>query len=194
MVFQADRPPTRQALAASGGVVAACAGLFLLIAEDVLDGGGLISHDEAVLAWFVDHRSEGLITAARWVSTLGSFVSLCIAGVALGLFLWWRRAKPTLAAAPLLSLLLGGLAAYVAKVLFGRERPPLTVHATTVGLASFPSAHATDAAAFFIAAALALALSRHAPLVGEGAPDRWWRGAGRPRRSQPPAARRPLAV
>ncbi len=143
----------------SGVVVGACLALFSFIAEDVLDGGGLISHDEAVLTWFVDHRSEWLITAARWVSTLGGFASLCIAGVAAGVWLWSRHTKPALAAAPLVSLLLGGLASVVAKAVFGRDRPPVALHATTVGSASFPSGHATDAAAFFIAVALTLALT-----------------------------------
>jgi undecaprenyl-diphosphatase len=51
----------------------------------------------------------------------------------------------------------------VMKALFGRERPPVTLHEVSVGLAAFPSAHATDAAAFFGAAALtlALAVARH---------------------------------
>jgi membrane-associated phospholipid phosphatase len=115
MTPRADRPPSRRALASAGLVVVGCLGLFVLIAEDVLDGGGLISRDEAALSWFVDHRTDPLITAARWVSTLGGFIALCVIGIAL--------------------------------------------RATTVGLASFPSAHATYAAAFFIAAALTLALT-----------------------------------
>ena len=159
MTLRADRPPSRRALAAAALVVAGCLGLFVLIAEDVLDGGGFISRDETVLGWFVDHRTETLITAARWVSTLGGFVALCIVGIALGLWLWSTRTPTLLAAAPLASLLLGGLASLITKELFGRERPPITLHATNVGLASFPSAHAADAAAFFIAAAFTLALT-----------------------------------
>jgi undecaprenyl-diphosphatase len=83
-----------------------------------------------------------------------------------------RRAR--LAAAPLISLLLAGLAAAAAKALFGRDRPPLAVHATTVTLAAFPSGHATDAAAFFLGASftLAITVARHRSsqvlLVGTG--------------------------
>jgi undecaprenyl-diphosphatase len=143
----------------AGAVVVACLGLFALIAEDVLDGGGLITRDEAVLSWVVDIRSEWLITAARWTSTIGGFAGLCVAGVAIGLVLWARRTPAELAAAPLLALLLGGLASLAAKTMFGRERPPITLHETTVGLASFPSGHATDAAAFLIALTLTLALT-----------------------------------
>jgi membrane-associated phospholipid phosphatase len=159
VAFQADQPPSPTSLLAAGAVVAGCLGLFALIAEDVLDGGGLISHDEAVLSWFVDHRTDWLITAARWVSAIGGFAGLCVAGVAVGLVLWSRRVAPALAAAPLLALLLGGLAALAAKAAFGRERPPIALHETTVGVASFPSTHATDAAAFLIGLGLVLALT-----------------------------------
>ncbi len=159
MAFRADQPPSRRWLVAAAVVVVASLGAFALIAEDVLDGGGLISHDEAVLSWFVANRSEWLITAARWVSTVGGFAGLCIAAVAAGAVLWSRHEPRSLAVAPLLALLVGGLASFTAKIVFGRERPPITVHETTVGLASFPSAHTTDAAAFFWALGLVLALT-----------------------------------
>jgi undecaprenyl-diphosphatase len=161
-------------LAITAAVVMANAVLFTLIADDVLDGGGLVSHDEAVLGWFVDHRTDGLITAAKLVSTVGGFASLLIVAVLIGIGLWRRGVHVVLAAAPLLSLLVGSLAATTAKAVFGRDRPPETVHATTVTLAAFPSGHATDAAAFFVAASLALSLtvSHHrrsqVVLVGSG--------------------------
>jgi hypothetical protein len=55
-------------------VVLANATCFVLIAEDLLDGGALVSHDENVMAWFVDSRTDGLISAPKVVSTLGRFV------------------------------------------------------------------------------------------------------------------------
>jgi len=158
VALKADQPPSRRALIGSGSLVMACAGLFLVIAEDLLDGGGLISHDETVLIWFVDHRTDWAVSLARWVSTIGGFAALCVLGVAMGLWLW-RRIGSLLAVAPLLSLLVAGLASALLKAAFGRERPPVTLHATTVGLASFPSAHAADAAAFFVAASFTLTLT-----------------------------------
>lgn len=139
--------------------MAACLALFALIAEDLLDGGGLISRDEAVLSWFVEHRTDRLITAAKIVSTVASFVSLLVIGVLLGLWLWWRGSHPGLAVAPVVSLALAGVASTTAKELFDRARPPVSLHATTVTLAAFPSGHATDAAAFFLAAACTLAIT-----------------------------------
>jgi undecaprenyl-diphosphatase len=57
---------------------------------------------------------------------------------------------------------------------FGRDRPPLSLHATNVTLAAFPSGHATDAAAFFVAASLILSMtvarrrSSQVKLIGTG--------------------------
>jgi undecaprenyl-diphosphatase len=133
--------------------------VFMLIAEDVLNGGGLVSHDQAVLAWFVDHRTQALINAAKVVSTLGSFVSLAIMAALLGLWLWRRGWHLGLAAAPLVSVVLASLASTTAKAIFGRPRPPVNVHAEHVSLKAFPSGHATDAAAFFLSAALVLAIT-----------------------------------
>jgi undecaprenyl-diphosphatase len=134
-------------------------GVFVLIAEDLLDGGGLVSHDEAVLAWFVDHRTPPLVSAAKLISTLGGFVGLAVAGVALALWLGLRGYRTALGVAPLTALVLGSLASTAAKSYFGRPRPPTSVHATTVALNAFPSGHATDAASFFLAAAFVLALT-----------------------------------
>ena len=160
--FRASRraqPPSRSTLTVAAVLVVANLVIFALIAEDLLDGGGLISHDEAVTAWFVEHRTDALISAAKVVSTIGGFVSLLILGALLGLWLWRRGWHVALALAPVASLLVASLASTASKALFHRERPPVVLHATTVTLAAFPSGHATDAAAFFLAASLTLAVT-----------------------------------
>ena len=157
--LSADLAPSRRVLIVIVALVAADVVWFALIAEDVLEGGGLVSHDQSVLTWFVDHRTDWLVSAARFVSTVGGFVSLLIVAAVGGLWLWRRRVHVVLAAAPLVSLVLGSLASTVTKAWFGRDRPPVSVHATTVTLAAFPSGHATDAAAFFLAASLTLSLT-----------------------------------
>jgi undecaprenyl-diphosphatase len=157
--LSADFVPSRTTRTVTAALALASAAFFLLIAEDVLDGGGLISYDEAVLAWFLDHRTDRLVNAAKLVSTVGSFVSLLILSLAGGLWLWRRRVHLGLAVTPLLALLLASLASTVTKALFDRDRPPMTVHATTVTLAAFPSGHATDAAAFFLAGSLTISLT-----------------------------------
>jgi undecaprenyl-diphosphatase len=157
--LSADNRPSARTIVVATVLVVANLVFFTLIAEDVVNGGGLISHDEAVLTWFVDHRTDSLISAARFISTVGSFVSLLIIGVVLGVWLLRWGTRLLVAAAPVASVCLASLAATTAKSLFGRERPPVSVHATTVTLAAFPSGHATDAAGFFLAAALTLALT-----------------------------------
>jgi undecaprenyl-diphosphatase len=151
--------PALGVLVVAATIIAMSLGLFILIAEDLLDGGGLISHDQAVLAWFVEHRTEFLIAVARLFSALGSFVGLAILSALIALIVraWGWRWR--LALAPLIALVVASLMSTSAKALFGRERPPVTFHATTVTLAAFPSGHATDAAACFLTGASILALT-----------------------------------
>jgi membrane-associated phospholipid phosphatase len=138
-------------------LVAACLALFVLIAEDLADGGGLVSRDATVLNWFVDHRTDVWVNTAKFVSTVAGFASLACVGVVLGLWLWPRGWH--LAIAPLISLLLAGLASTVAKAAFGRARPSIVVREAHVTSPAFPSGHAADAAGFFLAAAFVLALT-----------------------------------
>jgi undecaprenyl-diphosphatase len=143
----------------AAAIVAACATEFLLIAESLTEGTGLIAHDQAVLEWFVNHRTDALVTAAKMVSAVGSFVSLAFFAVVLGLWLWSRGWRSVLVASPLVAVVSASLASTVAKTHYGRDRPPMAVHAVRVTLAAFPSGHATDAAAFFMSASLVLALT-----------------------------------
>jgi len=159
MSLRADVAPPRWVLALAVALVAGSLTVFSLIAEDVLDGGGLISHDTAVLNWFVEHRSDGLIWTARLISTLATFTSLSIIGVVLAVILWRQPVPKALALAPLLSVVVAGISSSIAKAHYGRARPPEALHAATVATAAFPSAHATDSAAFFLAAAFTLALT-----------------------------------
>jgi undecaprenyl-diphosphatase len=133
--------------------------VFFLLAEDVADGGRLVSRDQAVLGWFIDHRTDASISIAKLISTLGSFTVLLILAAVLGVWLLARGWRSVLPIAPAAALALGGLASTIAKSHYGRDRPPISVHAVTVTLAAFPSGHATDAAAFFLAAASVLALT-----------------------------------
>ncbi len=130
--FSAEVAPSRRALVVAAALVAANLTLFVLIVEDLLEGGGLISHDEAVLNWFVDHRTDRCDPPRQSsLGTIGAYVSLAIISALIGLWLWRRGSHVLLAAAPLASLTLASLASTVAKSIFERDRPPVAVHATT---------------------------------------------------------------
>ena len=163
MTLRAEVAPSRRMLAVAVALVAANVVLLLLIAEDVVDGGGLISRDPAVLDWFVDNRTDWMVSAARFVSTVGGFVPWFVIGLLRGFWLWKRGAHWALAVAPVVSLSLGGLAASLGKAAFDRPRPPVSDHAASVASAAFPSGHATDAAAFFLAASfvIGITVARH---------------------------------
>src|SRR5689334_9736599 len=94
--YPADARPPRWLLVVALGVAVAAIAVFVMIAEDVVDGGGLISRDTAVLRWFVDHRTDALVSAARVAGTIGSFVVLAIASLIVALLLW-RRGRHLLA-------------------------------------------------------------------------------------------------
>lgn len=155
----ADRPPSVRVRVAAGAVVAGCLGVFLLIAEDVLDGGGLMSRDASVLHWFVDHRGEAWVSAARVIGSLCGFVGLSTVTIVVGALLWRTGRARRLAAAPLVALALASLASTVAKQLFDRPRPPAALRAAHTSTAAFPSGHATSAAACFVAIGLVLAIA-----------------------------------
>jgi hypothetical protein len=84
----------------SPGLVAAALALFSLIAQDLLRGGGLVSHAEAVLTWFVDHRTDWMISTARFVSTIGGFVSRTCLSLVFAIWVRRRRWPLGLAVAP----------------------------------------------------------------------------------------------
>ena len=157
--LRADVPPTCGALAVAAALLVFSLSVFILIADDLLDGGGLISHDQAVLAWFVGVRTDAWVFVAKAFSALGSFVGLAILSLFLAFFLRRRGWQWALALAPFVSLLVATLASAGAKALFGRDRPPVTLHAVTVTSTAFPSGHATDAAACLLAGSFVLALT-----------------------------------
>ncbi len=102
----------------------------------------------------VDWRTTTVVNIAKVVTWLGSSVVLIPLGL-VACFFFWRAGRPVDAAAIALSLA-GAIALWhIIKPLVGRSRPAVEQLAS-VGGASFPSGHATQAAAFWLALALAL--------------------------------------
>jgi len=82
-----------------------------------------------------------------------SSIAVLVAGA-----LWWRGSRLVVALAPGLALGIGGVTASVGKALVGRVRPPASLRLVAESAPSFPSGHATDSTAFYVALTLTLAV------------------------------------
>lgn len=132
------------------GVAIGC-GELLAVAERP---SGSTSFDSSITTWLVSHRTHALTTLARVCSTLGSQVILLpVVAVVSAVLMAWRRVA---AAAFLLVAWAGALGLYnVIKAVVQRPRPPLAIHLTDVGnTKSFPSGHATQSLATYVAVVL----------------------------------------
>ena len=135
------------------------AGLVLAVTtEDVTQHNGLSSADPSHLRFFLDHRDSLLVHIARAVTVLGGVpILMVLAAVAAGL-LWWRGQPLVIAVAPAVSLVVAGGVASVTKAVVGRPRPPIGLRLLPETEPSFPSGHATDSAACYLALALVVAV------------------------------------
>jgi undecaprenyl-diphosphatase len=131
---------------------------FGQLADNVSDHDGLVSGDPGRLAFFVDHRTPGIVEAARGITSLGSFQVLVGVAVLAGVVLWWRRAQLGLALAPLASLALAAGLTSAVKYMVNRPRPPVYLRLVTENEPSFPSGHATDSTALYLALGVAAAI------------------------------------
>jgi membrane-associated phospholipid phosphatase len=141
-------------LLGSFGAVLLCAiacGELLGLAERP---DGSTAFDSSITSWWVAHRASGLTGLAHGLSTLGSqWVLIPAAGIVAAALLARRR----LALAGLLIAAWGGalLAYNLTKPFVHRPRPPSDIWLTDVGrTTSFPSGHATQSLATFVALAL----------------------------------------
>jgi undecaprenyl-diphosphatase len=124
----------------------------------VVADNGLVRSDQNSLRLFVEHRSAFVLDLAQNVTRLGDFPLLVVLAVVAAGLLWLKGARLALAVAPLASLAIGGALCAVGKQLVGRPRPSVALRLLPESDASFPSGHATDSTAFFVALALVVAI------------------------------------
>ncbi len=115
---------------------------------------------------------DWLIAAARFVSWTGDTARRVPVVIACGAWLLFKR-RPVAAWTVMLVPLMTLLASSGLKLLFARARPDLVPHLDRVTDLSFPSGHASNAAAFFLIAALVMPQRNHGgwvalALVGAG--------------------------
>jgi undecaprenyl-diphosphatase len=116
---------------------------FAKIGQNVLAHES-IPFDTAIRAWVATHTSSGLFVFFFWVTTLGQTRAMYGLSIAVSLFLWYRE-KGNVAANVLIAPALAVAVYESVKRLYGRARPAGYGHVPE-GF-SFPSAHATAAAA-----------------------------------------------
>jgi membrane-associated phospholipid phosphatase len=130
----------------------ACGELLALVERP----DGSTGFDSAITSWLVDHRTGGLTTLARLLSTVGSQKVLAPLVGAVTVLLVARRRL--LATGFLLVAWGGALGLYnLAKHFVGRPRPPADIRLVKAAATSFPSGHATQSLATFGALAVVAA-------------------------------------
>jgi undecaprenyl-diphosphatase len=152
---------TKRAVIATIAAVVAVGATVLVFAkstDDVSEHNGLSTGDPSRLRFFIDHRNGALVHAAKAVTTFGAAPILAVLAVVAAGLLWWRGSPFVAAIAPGLALGVAGAVAGVVKTVVDRARPPMTVRLLTETEPSFPSGHASDSAAFFLALALVVAV------------------------------------
>jgi membrane-associated phospholipid phosphatase len=128
------------------------------VSEDVVRTNGLALHDPANLTFFTEHRTASLVGLARLFTDVGGVVVIVPLALVAAVWLWFRGAALVVALAPALSLGLAGALAGAGKALVGRSRPPAVFHLVPETDASFPSGHATDSAALYLAIGIVAAV------------------------------------
>ena len=152
---------TKRGLVAVAAAVAAMLGAGVVLAvttEDVTQHNGLSSADPSHLRFFIDHRDSLLVHIAKAVTVLGAVPILVVLAVVAAGLLWWRGKPLVIAVAPAVSLVVAGGVASVTKAVVGRPRPPIGFRLVPETEPSFPSGHATDSAACYLALALIVAV------------------------------------
>lgn len=131
--------------------------LFSELGVEILEPGAN-RVDQATRNWVLAHQWPPLVTLCRVLTTLGSTVGTTILGLAVTAWLWLRRHRriaSVIATAPIVaSAGFDGL-----KHVFMRTRPPGAALAR-ITTYSFPSGHATVAAAVWLTLAYTLRRER----------------------------------
>jgi undecaprenyl-diphosphatase len=138
----------------SFALVLACAIAGGELLELVEHPDGSTGLDGSITSWLVAHRTHGLTAVARVLSTIGSqTVLLPVAGIVAMSLIARRR---FVLAGVLVAAWGGAILLYtLTKYFVHRPRPPADIWLTDVGrTSSFPSGHATQSLATFLALVL----------------------------------------
>jgi len=140
--------------------LAAAVGLLLLM---VHTNSGFARYDLALARWGADHATSTSTSTLRVISNLGGTMGVVVIGVVVGAI--ELRRLPSRAVPALLALVILGQFAIqnILKFVVDRPRPDIR-RLTGFSGSSFPSGHATAAAATFAVVALVLGRRRSRPV------------------------------
>lgn len=130
------------------------------VGEDVFEheSGGF---DSAVRGWFLAHRTPFGETFFAWVTRIGATAPVIVVAILIGAWLWKSRGRGV--GGSVIFAPAAAVAIYdIGKLIYARARP---AGATAAGIFtySFPSGHATTAAAVVVTAAYVLWRERLLP-------------------------------
>ena len=140
------------AVAAAFGVVLGCGVLAGEALKHAEAPNGSTPFDSSITAWMVAHRDHVLTVVARALSAIGSQKVLAPAAAIAAVLLLGRR---RIVMAGALVVAWGGaiLLYSLTKHFVMRPRPPVRIQLAHAGATSFPSGHATQSLATFVALA-----------------------------------------
>lgn len=134
-------------------VVAVCAGLFAVLANEVRTPDRVTTFDQDALSWVVDRRTQTLTAVARAVTHLGDpwLVVSITTLVTLGLVVARRF---SLGVFMVMATSGAAIISSVSKQVVDRARPPEALWLMRAWGPSFPSGHATQSVACYTALAI----------------------------------------
>ncbi len=122
--------------------------LLLGIVQDYLFSDPLISADLRIANLLYAFRTPAALKFFAFVTLLGSAGVIVVTAALMSVVLWYRRQRLFILTL-WLTLVVSEGATFLGKILFHRERPDVFLRAITEKSFSFPSGHATAAAAFY---------------------------------------------
>jgi undecaprenyl-diphosphatase len=133
-----------------------CVWIFLALTQDVVAHEEAVASDPTVMRFMVEHRVWWATVSMKAVTWLGSTVVLIPLVVALGVYLVRTKRGWRAVAVPVVAIIGADVWFFLVASMVGRPRPPAVFALVRVFGYSFPSGHATVAAAGWISAVVVL--------------------------------------
>lgn len=152
------RPIVAGLIGVGAAAFAACAVVLVGVSEDVIRRNGAELTDASRLSWIANHRTASLVDTSKYLNDGAAVAVLAALAIALGVLLWWKRLPIIVALVPALTVGGSGALAALLKLVVHRSRPSASLQLVPETDPSFPSGHATAAAAFGISVAVVLAI------------------------------------